>query len=110
MKALVLAPKSRYDVFGPETPSSKLVELIFCDRGGTAEQWLSAGWDADALFVTPVTVISESLISKMPNLRLIHSEGVGFDRIDLKPRKPAVSMCATTPDATRRRCRSCPSL
>lgn len=87
MKALILAPKSRYDIFGPETPSSKSAELIFCDREGTEAQWLSAGWDADALFVTPVTVISESLISKMPNLKLIHSEGVGFDRIDLKAAK-----------------------
>ncbi|BAK97876.1 putative D-specific D-2-hydroxyacid dehydrogenase [Oscillibacter valericigenes Sjm18-20] len=87
MKALVLAPKSRYETFGPETAAGKSVELVFCDREGTETEWLSAGGDADALFVTPVTVISEGLISKMPNLKLIHSEGVGFDRIDLEAAK-----------------------
>lgn len=87
MKALVLAPKSRYDTFGPETPAGRSVELVFCDREGTEAEWLSAGGDADALFATPVTVISASLISKMPNLKLIHSEGVGFDRIDLEAAK-----------------------
>jgi D-3-phosphoglycerate dehydrogenase len=87
MKVLVLAPKSRYDIFGPATPAGRSAELIFCDREGTEAEWLSAGGDADALFATPVTVISADLISKMPNLKLIHSEGVGFDRIDLKAAK-----------------------
>ncbi len=87
MKALVLASKSRYDAFGPETPAGRSVELIFCNREGTEAEWLSAGWDADALFVTPITVVSADLISKMPNLKLIHSEGVGFDRIDLEAAK-----------------------
>ena len=83
MKVLIPAPKSRYDTFGPQTPAAKTAELVFCDREGTEAEWLAAGGDADALFVTPVTPVSAELISKMPNLKLIHSEGVGFDRIAL---------------------------
>ncbi len=84
MKVLVLAPKSRYDAFGSDLPAAKLAELVFCDREGTEAEWLAAAGDADALFVTPVTPVSAELISSMPNLKLIHSEGVGFDRIDLE--------------------------
>ncbi len=87
MKVLVLAPKSRYDTYGPETPTSKAAQLIFCDREGTEAEWLAAGGDADALFVTPVTAISAAFIAQMPHLKLIHSEGVGFDRIDLEAAK-----------------------
>ena len=83
MKVLILAPKSRYDTFGPQTPAARAAELVFCDREGTEAEWLAAGEDADALFVTPVTPVSAELISQMPNLKLLHSEGVGFDRIDL---------------------------
>ena len=83
MKVLVLAPKSRYDAYRPDTPAARAAELAFCDREGTEEEWLAAAADADALFVTPVTPITAGLIARMPNLKLIHSEGVGFDRIDL---------------------------
>lgn len=84
MKVLVLAPRSRYDAFGPTTSSAKSAELVFCGREEPEETWLSAGRDAEVLFTTPVTPISADLISKMPNLKLIHSEGVGVDRIDLE--------------------------
>ncbi|WP_312938468.1 NAD(P)-dependent oxidoreductase [Oscillibacter sp.] len=83
MKVLVLAPQSRYDAFGSDLPGAKSAKQIFCDREGTEAEWLAAASDADALFVTPVTPVSAELISNMPNLKLIHSEGVGFDRIDL---------------------------
>lgn len=84
MKVLVLAPKSRYDAYDPNTPASRAAELIFADRNGTEEEWLAAGADAEALFVTPITWVTGELIARMPNLKLIHSEGVGYDRIDLE--------------------------
>ena len=44
--------------------------------------------------MTPVTWIRESLLARMPNLKLIHSEGVGFDRIDLEAaRKRGIYVC-----------------
>lgn len=87
MRVLVLAPKARYDAYNPDTPASRGAELIFADRGGTEAEWLAAGADAEALFVTPITPITEHLIAQMPNLKMIHSEGVGFDRIDLEAAK-----------------------
>lgn len=95
MKVLVLGYKGRYDQFAPkESPAYQAAELIFCDREGTEEEWLAAGSDAEALFVTPVTWIRENLIARMPNLKLIHSSGVGYDRIDLEAaRKRGIYVC-----------------
>ena len=84
MKVLVLSSKERYDRFAPDTKAYRDSELVFCSREGTEEEWLAAGADAEVLFVTPVTHIRESLLSRMPNLKMIHCEGVGFDRIDLR--------------------------
>lgn len=95
MKVLVLTHKGRYDRFAPkDSPAFQAAELVFCDRDGTEEEWLAAAGDAEALFVLPVTWIGESLISRMPNLKMIHSEGVGFDRIDLEAaRRRGVYVC-----------------
>lgn len=95
MKVLVLTHKGRYDRFAPkDSPAFRAAELVFCDREGTEEEWLAAAGDAEALFVLPVTWIRESLISRMPNLKMIHSEGVGFDRIDLEAaRRRGVYVC-----------------
>lgn len=85
MKVLVLSHQGRYERFAPkESAAYRAAELVFCGREEPEETWLAAGGDAEALFVTPVTRIGESLIARMPNLKLIHSEGVGFDRIDLE--------------------------
>ena len=87
MKVLVLAPKARYDAYTPDTPAARSAELVFADRNGTEADWLAAGADAEALFVTPVTPITDELIARMPRLRMIHCEGVGVDRIDLAAAK-----------------------
>lgn len=94
MKVLALSLKERYDRFAPDVPALHAAELIFCDREAGEEAWLEAAGDAEVLFVTPVTRIRESLIERMPNLKLIHSEGVGFDRIDLEAaRKRGIWVC-----------------
>ena len=84
MKVLVLAPASRYAEYSAHDPVRQRCELVFRDREASQEEILAAGADADVLFVTPVTEIPAELIARMPNLKLIHSEGVGFDRIDLE--------------------------
>ena len=94
MKVLILAPKARYDTYSPKLAEETGAELVFQDREGREEDWLTAGGDADVLFVTPVTPIRERLLARMPNLKMIHCEGVGFDRIDLEAaRKRGIYVC-----------------
>lgn len=69
--------------------------------GGAEERWLAAGGDAEALVAAPVTPVTEELIARMPHLKLIHSDGVGYDRIDLAAAREGASMCATAPGATQ---------
>lgn len=94
MKVLVLAPQERYDAYSAHNPTRQRCQLVFCDREAGEEVWLAAGADAEALFVTPVTPVSDALMGRMPNLKLIHSEGVGFDRIDLEAaRRRGIYVC-----------------
>jgi D-3-phosphoglycerate dehydrogenase len=94
MKVLILAPQARYEQYGPAPEARKGLELVFQDRTGTEAEWLAAGADAEVLVVTPVTAVTEQLIARMPKLRMIHSEGVGYDRIDLEAaRKRGIWVC-----------------
>ena len=95
MKVLVLTMKKRYDRFAPrDSAAYRAAELIFCDREASEEEWLSAGGDAEVIFVTPVTWVRESLIARVPNLQMVPSEGVGFDRIDLEAaRRRGIYVC-----------------
>ena len=83
MKVLILEPTARYDRYLPELPAAGRMELVFTDREGPEERWLAAGGDADALVAASVTPVTGELIARMPHLKLIHSDGVGYDRIDL---------------------------
>lgn len=94
MKVLILAPQARYDQYGPAPEAREGLELVFRDRTGTEAEWLAAGADAEVLVVTPVTAVTEQLIERMPKLRMIHSEGVGYDRINLEAaRKRGIWVC-----------------
>ena len=95
MKVLVLSHQGRYERFASkDAPAYQAAELVFCDREASEEDWLAAAGDAEALFVTPVTWVRENLMERMPNLKLIHSEGVGFDRIDLEAaRRRGIYVC-----------------
>ena len=57
--------------------------LAECRSGSTLEEYLAAGGDADVLLADAMTPITAELIDAMPNLKLIHSEGVGYNCIDL---------------------------
>ena len=48
------------------------------------EEYLRQAGDADFIIVDAITTISDELILQMPNLLVIHSEGVAFNAIDLK--------------------------
>ena len=94
MKVLILSPRSRYDRYIAQIPAARQMDLIFTDREGPEERWLAAGADADALVAAPVTPVTAGLIGQMPNLWLIHSDGVGYDRIDRETaRRRGIYVC-----------------
>lgn len=62
-------------------------ELIDRPTGLPAAEYLAAGADADVIFIDAMYPCPAELIDAMPNLRLIHSEGVGFNFIDTEAAK-----------------------
>ncbi len=83
MKILILGPQARYETYLPPLPFIRQQELVFLDKSAAEETILAAAADADILFADAITPVPASLIERMPNLKLIHSEGVAYDKIDL---------------------------
>ena len=83
MKILILGTEARYRAYQPDMPFIGRQELVFLDKDSTEDTILAAGGDAEVLFVDAITPVSGALMERMPRLRLVHSEGVAFDRIDL---------------------------
>ena len=83
MKILILGTEARYRAYQPDMPFIGRQELVFLDKDSTEDTILAAGGDAEVLFVDAITPVPGALMERMPSLRLVHSEGVAFDRIDL---------------------------
>ncbi|MBR3881570.1 MAG: hypothetical protein IKJ34_08275, partial [Mailhella sp.] len=60
------------------------MEKAYVTMADSMEKKLAAGADADFICVDAIAKVPAELISSMPNLKLIHSEGVGFNGIDCK--------------------------
>lgn len=57
-------------------------ELVFCGLEQDSARILQVGADADYIFADAIQPVSAEVIQAMPNLKLIHSEGVGYNAID----------------------------
>ena len=64
-------------------------KLIYAGIHASEEDILSLGKDADVIFADAIMPVRSTLITKMPHLKLIHSEGVGFNLIDVDAAKKA---------------------
>ena len=94
MKILVFGPKERYDAYLPDFAPSLGAELVFCPLGSSPKQAAADNPDAEILFDDPVIDVDREIIGLLPNLKLIQSEGVAFNRIDLEEaRKRGVFVC-----------------
>jgi len=83
MKILIVGSQDRYEKFLPEKIRSGDFQLIFAPRGSSNEQLLSLAADAQVLLADAISPVDRALISAMPHLKLIHSEGVAYNAIDI---------------------------
>ena len=94
MKILILGPKARYEAYHPPMDFVSRQELVFLDQGSSQAEITAAAPDAQVLFVDAITPVPAALIASFSRLRLIHSEGVAFDRIDLDAaRRRGIYVC-----------------
>ncbi len=82
MKILVRAPEERVRQFYDLGSLPSDWELVWAGFERDTATLLGLAGDADAIFVDAVEPIPAELISQMPNLKIIHSEGVGFNMVD----------------------------
>ncbi len=80
MKILIEGPKDRYEKFMPKADYTANMETVYCDASFTDEERLAIGGDADVFFADASSWVSADLIAQMPNLKLLQSEGVAFDK------------------------------
>ena len=82
MKLLVIGDRARTEKFLPDLAIVGETELVVVERGTSDEDILRKAEDADAILADAISPVSAKLIDGMPNLKMIHSEGVAFNAID----------------------------
>lgn len=94
MKILVLGPQDRYDVYKPDFAANLPAELVFCPLGQSPAEAAQLNPDAEILFADASFDVSREVIDLLPNLKLIQSEGVAFNRFDLEAaRERGIFVC-----------------
>lgn len=82
MKILLMTSDLRIRRFYDITTLPEDWELVFAGYETDPEKLTEMGFDADVIFVDAMQPVTRELIQRLPNLKLIHSEGVGYDWID----------------------------
>lgn len=84
MKLLVIGSKARAEKYLPNLPIVNEVEIVVVERGASDDEILRVAADADFIMADAISPVSARLIESMPNLKLIHSEGVAYNAIDVE--------------------------
>ncbi|MFC7687312.1 2-hydroxyacid dehydrogenase [Ureibacillus sp. GCM10028918] len=87
MKVLVIGNEDRYKKYMPDVDIIKEADITFCPLGTSEEELIELGKPAQVLLVDAIAPVSKNLIENLPNLQLIHSEGVGYNAIDIHTAK-----------------------
>ena len=84
MKILHIGNEKNVEHYTAKTPFTESAEVVNLPIGLTDAAYAQLAPDAEVIIVDAVTEISEELIKRLPSLRMIHSEGVAFNQIDLE--------------------------
>ena len=94
MKILVFGPQARYDAYMPDFAAQLGAELVFCTIDRPLHEAAASNPDAEVIFADAITPVDRAMMDLLPGLKLIHSEGVAFNRIDLEAaREKGIFVC-----------------
>lgn len=79
----VLGDRAYYERILPSNPYLASESCLFLGRAATNDEVVTAMPEAEVLLVDAIATVDADLIERLPRLKLINSEGVGFDKIDL---------------------------
>ena len=80
MLVLTVGSEARTRKYLPDLPITRDAELVCAERGVANDELLAAAPDASVIVADAISPVDMRLIEAMPNLKLIHSEGVQRDR------------------------------
>jgi phosphoglycerate dehydrogenase-like enzyme len=83
MRLLIIGDAARVEKYLPPIEVTQQVERLVVARGTADAEILKTAADADFIMADAISPVSAGLIGGMPQLRLIHSEGVAYNAIDL---------------------------
>jgi D-3-phosphoglycerate dehydrogenase len=86
-KVITTITKRRFEKFNVEFPQGFQVEYV--DAPYTDKQLINLCKDADYLFVDSVHPVTANAIQALPNIKMIHVEGVGCNYVDVEAAKAA---------------------
>lgn len=94
MNVLILGDRARYDRFLP--PFVRQLPLTFLDAPAftPAEELIRLAPDTEILLADASASVPAALIRALPSLRLIHTEGVGYNGVDVTAaRERGIPVC-----------------
>ncbi|MDC2840567.1 NAD(P)-dependent oxidoreductase [Limosilactobacillus mucosae] len=84
MKVLHIGKTGNLQRFAAADGFLRSLELTDLKPGLPVKEYLDQAGDADFIVVDAISSVPGELIKQMPNLKVIHSEGVAYNAIDLK--------------------------
>lgn len=83
MKLLHIGNPRCMGMYTEKSDFTRSVEVVDLPMGLSVSRYLERGTDAEVMVTDAIAHIPAELINAMPNLKLIHSEGVGYNGIDV---------------------------
>lgn len=94
MKILHIGRKENLERYPEPAFLKGRIQKASLPMGKSVEEYVKAMKDAEVIIADAIANVPEELILKMPELKMIHSEGVAYNRIDLSAaRKRGVYVC-----------------
>ena len=94
MKILIFGPEARYDLYMPDFVRDLPVEPVFCGAPAPSLRAVEDNPDAEVIFADAITPVSREMMDLLPRLKMIHSEGVAYNAIDVEAaRERGVFVC-----------------
>lgn len=87
MKVLHIGKFGNMEKYSSEDSFLGQLDKADMPNDASVKDYLAAGGDADFIVVDAMTPVPAELIDAMPNLKLIHSEGVAYNAIDTEAAK-----------------------
>lgn len=82
MKILVIGREGRLGKYTRDKSKMDAYDIVYASPEADDKELIVRGGDADFILVDAMAAVSKTVIESMPNLKMIHSEGVGFNKID----------------------------